>query len=138
MRTRRRMVLGLGLALGGCSQATICCTLDGNVEIVGEAACLEQGGADVALYVCDGVGDPDVDPTPDDPVAETREQLCEDFCAAEQTACPTDDACLHSCLESCPSGPTASDVTCAEDAVAAGATCQEFGADWLCWTFCSG
>ncbi len=132
----RWVLMGLVLGMAGCP-AKICCTLDGDVVVEGEAECKAQGGASIALYVCDGVGDPDVDPDTDDTdqaVNETRETLCDDFCAAEQTACPSDVACLKSCNEECPTGPSRADVDCAE--LNADDTCDAFNQAG-CWDFCS-
>lgn len=72
-------------------------------------------------------------PTRSDTVPDDRAGRCALFCEAALVSCPTDTACLESCNDHCPVGPSEEDVWCAQDAAAAGLACNEFD----CWGFCS-
>lgn len=66
-------------------------------------------------------------------IPEDRAGRCALFCEAEQTVCPSDVACLESCEDHCPTGPSEEEVVCAQNAAADGVECADFD----CWGFCS-
>lgn len=96
------------------------------------AACKDQGTPCAGAF-CDSGIPTDPTPTPSTTIPEDREGRCELFCASEMEVCPSDTACLESCVDHCPTGPSEQEVWCAQDAAAGGLTCAEFD----CWGFCS-
>lgn len=134
---------------GGCArdEDLVCCSDGASIGwATSDAACGDLGGDPVEPDVCDGLPTDHVfatsseppssstpTPTPSSTTPPSRSELCAAFCAAEQSVCPTDTACVHSCEVECPTGPSEQDVACAEAAADAAVACGDFD----CWGFCS-
>jgi hypothetical protein len=102
------------------------------LRILALVACNDEGSASCPDGDCPSTIPTDQAP-PTQTIPEDRDGRCDLFCAASEEVCPQDTACLHSCSDVCPEGPSEQDVYCAQDAAASGLTCADFD----CWGFCS-